>query len=215
MGLLCCSYGSTISAHYGIINVLVVFWHPPQILPVAVRNILDERVRLAIIKMSRVFQRLCAKEVRLCDKEDMMRDVVLAMCELEKEFPTTFQNIMSHLPVHLVEQLFKCGPVHCRWMYPIERYMKTLKDYVRTFAHPEGSIAEGYQMEDTLGFCTEYMRKYGGTAQRVWDATEEPIMNDEILRSNSKRTRKMSNEFRSYAHAFVLDNAACLEEWRQ
>jgi hypothetical protein len=35
--------------------------------------------------------------------------------------------------------------------------MKTLKDYVRTFARPEGSMAEGYAMEDCLGFCTEYM----------------------------------------------------------
>ena len=186
-----------------------------QILPVAVRNIQDKRVRLAIIKMSRVFQKLCAKEVRLEDKDDMMRNVVMAMCEFEKEFPTTFQNIMSHLPVHLVEQLFRCGPVHCRWMYLIEQYMKTLKDYVRTFAHPEGSIAEGYRMEETLGFCTEYMHTYGGTVQCIWNAAEEPIMNDEILIGNSKRMQKMSNEFQAHAHAFVLDNAASLDPWRQ
>lgn len=181
----------------------------------AVRNILQENVRLAIIKMSRVFQRLCAKEVRAADKDDIMRDVVMATCLIEKEFPPTFLNIMTHLPVHLVEQLFQCGPVHCRWMYPIERYMKTLKDYVRTLAHPEGSIAEGYRMEETLGFCTEYMRQYKGTSHRVWDANEEAIMNDEILRSNSQRKRKMSDEFRRYAHAFVLDNAAKLEQWRE
>ena len=130
-------------------NVTIVF----QILPVAVRNLLDESVRVAIIKMNRVFQRLCAKEVRRGDKEGTMMDVVMATCILEKEFPPTFMNVMTHLPVHLVEQLFTCGPVHCRWMYPIERYMKTLKDYVRTFAHPEGSIAEGYQMDDMLGFA--------------------------------------------------------------
>ena len=115
----------------------------------------------------------------------------------------------------LVEQLFKCGPVHCRWMYPIERYMKTLKDYVRTFAHPEGSIAEGYRMEETLGFCNKYMRQYRGTMHCIWDVNEEPIMNDEILRRNCQQRRKMSDEFRNYAHTFVLDNAACLDEWRQ
>jgi len=82
----------------------------------------------------------------------------MATCLLEKEFPTTFLNVMMHLPVHLVQQLFTCGPVHCWWMYPIERYMKTLKDYIRTYAHLEGSIAEGYRMDDTLGFCTEYMK---------------------------------------------------------
>ena len=71
--------------------------------------------------------------------------------------PPTFVNVMTHLPVHLVEQLLRCGPVHCRWMYPIEQYMKTLKDYMRTYAHPEGNIAEGYHMNDALGFCIEYM----------------------------------------------------------
>jgi hypothetical protein len=144
--------------------------HALQILPVAVCNLLDESVHVAIIKMSRVFQRLCAKEVKRNDKEGTMLDVVMATCVMEKEFPPTFINVMTHLPVHLVEQLYTCGPVHCRWMYPIERYMKTLKDYVRTFAHPEGSIAEGYQMDDTLGFCTEYMHQYRGTTDRVWDA---------------------------------------------
>ena len=181
----------------------------------AVRNLLDESVRVAIIKLSRVFQRLCAKEVKRGDKEGTMLDVVMATCVMEKEFPPTFMNVMTHLPVHLVEQLYTCGPVHCRWMYPIERYMKTLKDYVRTFAHPEGSIAEGYQMDDTLGFCTEYMHQYRGTTHRVWDAEEDATMNDEILRCNSQQKRKMSDEFRNYAHAFVLDNASSLERCRE
>ena len=57
-----------------------------------------------------------------------MRDMIMATCVMEKEFLPTFLNVMAHLPVHLVEQLFICRPVHCRWMYPIERYMKTLKD---------------------------------------------------------------------------------------
>ena len=136
-----------------------------QILPVVVWNILDENVRLAIIKMSRVFQRLCEKEIKQSDRDDLMLNVIMATCLIEKEFPTMFLNIMTHLPVHLVEQLFLCGPMHCRWMYPIERYMKTLKDYIRIDAHPEGSIAEGYRTEDTLGFCTEYMKDYTGIAQ--------------------------------------------------
>ena len=144
-----------------------------------------------------------------------MQNVIMATCVLEKEFPPTFLNVMTHLPIHLVEQLFICGPVHCRWMYPIERYMKTLKDYVRTLAHPEGSIAEGYRMEDTLGFCTEYMKQYKVTMHRVWDSTEEPAMNDEILTGNEHTKRKMSDEMRVHAHAFIIDNAPCVEPWRE
>jgi hypothetical protein len=165
--------------------------------------------------MSRVFQRLCDKEVKEAEKDTIMQNVILATCLPEKELPTTFLNIMTHLPVHLVEQLFVCGPVHCRWMYPVERYMKTLKDYVRTYAHPEGSIAEGYRNEDTLGFCTEYMKDYEGTAERVWDAEEDAIMTDKVIHSRAPQPRRMSDVERMHAHAFVIDNAPCLETWRQ
>ena len=181
----------------------------------AIRNLLDETVRLAIIKICRVFQKICEKEIREDDCDNVMQNVIIATCVLEKEFPPTFLNVMTHLPLHLVEQLFICGPVHCRWMYPIERYLKTLKDYVRTYARPEGSIAEGYCLEDTLGFCTEYMTRYKATTHRVWDAMEEPTMNDEVLRQNVRTKRKMTNDFRNDIHAFVLDNAPSVEPLRE
>ena len=49
----------------------------------------------------------------------------------------------------------------------------------------------------------------------MWDVEEDATMNDEILRGNSQQKRKMSDEFRDYAHAFVLDNAQSLEGRRQ
>jgi hypothetical protein len=55
---------------------------------------------------------------------------------------------MMHLPVHLAEEAKFCGAVCYRWMYPIERYLRTLKGYVRNKAHPKGSIAEGYILEE-------------------------------------------------------------------
>jgi len=100
-------------------------------------------------------------------------------------------------------------------MYPIERYMKTLKDYVRTYTHPEGSIAEGYRLEDTLDFCTKYMKQYRGTTQRVWDAMEDATMNDEVLSAHDSKKRKLSEEMRSFVHAFILENAPSLQQWRE
>ncbi|GMP78094.1 hypothetical protein CsSME_00034161 [Camellia sinensis var. sinensis] len=61
---------------------------------------------------------------------------------------------MEHLHVHLVEKARLAGPVHYRWMYVIERYLLTLKKYVRNRTHPEGSIAEGYLAEECLTFCS-------------------------------------------------------------
>jgi hypothetical protein len=65
------------------------------------------------------------------------------LCFLEKAFSSTFMDVISHLMIHLGEELYVCGLVHCRWMYLVERYLKTLKDYVRTYARPEASMAKG------------------------------------------------------------------------
>jgi hypothetical protein len=101
-----------------------------QVLPLCVRTVLAKEVRTAIIIFSRVFRRICAKTIDCKDIEDMRMDMVIALCMLEKEFPPLFFDIMSHLVVHLVEEVEICGLVHTRWMYPIERYLKTLKGYV-------------------------------------------------------------------------------------
>ena len=37
------------------------------------------------------------------------------------------------------------------------RYLSRLKSYVRNKAAPEGSIAQGYIVEECLTFCSRYM----------------------------------------------------------
>ncbi|KAK7311167.1 hypothetical protein RJT34_09123 [Clitoria ternatea] len=64
---------------------------------------------------------------------------------------------MVHLVVHLAEEAKLGGPVHYRWMYPIERYLGLLKSYVTNKARLEGSIAEGYLMQEILTFCSRYL----------------------------------------------------------
>ena len=45
-----------------------------------------------------------------------------------------------------------------RWMYPVERYLRMVKGYVRNKAHPEGSIAEGYIIEECMTFCSLFFK---------------------------------------------------------
>jgi hypothetical protein len=122
-------------------------------------------------------------------------------------------DIMSHLMIHLVEELYIYGPVHCRWMYPMERYLKTLKDYVRTYARPEASMAEGYTISEMLGYYTEYMQRFEGIRRRVRDDAEENRMNDKVVNGNGW-SRLMSPDFRLWAHNFVIHNSADLALWR-
>jgi hypothetical protein len=86
------------------------------------------------------------------------------LCLLELCFPPRFFDVMTHLVVHLVEELDICGPVHARWCYSVERYMGVLIRYVRDKARPEASMAQGY---------TEYFNMYLHTTRQVWDSEEE------------------------------------------
>jgi hypothetical protein len=90
-------------------------------------------------------------------------DAAEALCLLEKVFPPTFMDVMFYLMIYLVHELYICGLVHCRWMYPIERYMKTLKDFIRTYAKLEACIVEGYTIMETLGYSIEYMQRFSGS----------------------------------------------------
>jgi hypothetical protein len=184
-----------------------------QILPLCFRKVANKAMAGAVIRLSRIFRKLCAKTINMADKQQMLADCAETMCMLEKEMPPAFFDIMSHLPYHLVEEVFLCGPVHTRWMYPYERYFKTVKGFVRNLAKPEGSIAQGYQVEQTLGFITEYMSEYNVTTRRVWDDKEEPSMVDEILEGKGK-PKLLSEDLRSAMHEFVLDNSAPVEPYR-
>ncbi|KAL1208366.1 hypothetical protein V5N11_000804 [Cardamine amara subsp. amara] len=63
---------------------------------------------------------------------------------------------MEHLPVHLPHEASLGGPVQFRWMYPFERFMKTLKGKVKNLARVEGSIVAGSLMEGTSNFSSYY-----------------------------------------------------------
>jgi hypothetical protein len=65
---------------------------------------------------------------------------------------------MMHFLVHLAEEAKLGGPVCYRWMYPVERYLCTLKGYVRNKAHPEGSITEGYISKECMVFCSRFLK---------------------------------------------------------
>jgi hypothetical protein len=43
-------------------------------------------------------------------------------------------------------------------MYPYERHMVVMKDYVHNRAHPEGSMIEGYTTEEVIECCVDYMK---------------------------------------------------------
>ena len=125
-----------------------------KLLPLVLRNILPQEVVVPLIDLSRFFSSLCSKELDEKELANMSALIRETLCRLEMIFPPTFFDIMVHLPVHLAEEASLGGPVCYRWMHPVERYLRTVKGYVRNKAHPEGSIAEGYITEECMTFCS-------------------------------------------------------------
>ncbi|GJV63733.1 hypothetical protein Tco_1474561 [Tanacetum coccineum] len=71
------------------------------------------------------------------DMAKAKKQSISIMIELEKIFPPVFFDIMIHVAIHLPDEAILGGPLRYRWMFPFERYMKKLKNYVRNKAKPE------------------------------------------------------------------------------
>ncbi|XP_056698198.1 uncharacterized protein [Spinacia oleracea] len=133
--------------------------HMPMqdVLPVALRASNPTKVIDLLDELSYFFKKICSTAIERSELDIIQSKLVLTLCKMEKEFMPTFFTIMVHLLIHLVEEVKLGGPVHYRWMYPIERYLAFLKSHVSNKAQPEGSIAEGYLLWETIAFCSRYL----------------------------------------------------------
>ena len=183
-----------------------------QILPLATMKLLDDGVRLAIGRVSRVWRNICAKVQDPSQYSSLLMDVAFTLCILEIHFPPSFFDVMTHLMLHLVEELDLCGPVSIRWMYPIERYLKTLKGFVRNKARPEASMAEGYLLDESLGFLSEYMSDAKGTENRTWDLEEDPGVGGIVLEGAGKEVTLEWSDMMAMHH-YILENEEQVQPW--
>ena len=181
-----------------------------QLLPFAIKGLLDVKVRKTIISLCHFFNRLCSKVVEVSKLRKLESDIIVTLCLLEKYYPPSFFDVMIHLTVHLVREVRLCGPVFYRWMYPFERYMKKLKGYVRNYRYPEGCIVECYVAEEALEFSSDYiknMRSIGNPQDRVDDRirTGKPL--------SGAKLEVVENNLLIEAHLYVLRNTAVMEPY--
>jgi hypothetical protein len=128
-----------------------------QLLPVALRGLLPDNVRLAIVKLCAFLNAISQKVINPDDLPKLQKDVVQCLVSFELLFPPSFFNIMTHLLVHLVEEIEILGPVFLHNMFPFERFMGVLKNYVRNRARPEGSMSKGRETEEVIEFCVDFL----------------------------------------------------------
>ncbi|MCO5597239.1 hypothetical protein L7F22_051315 [Adiantum nelumboides] len=88
---------------------------------------------------------------------------------------------MVHLLIHLVDEKELAGVVSTRWMFWAERFMTVLKGYVRQKARPEGSMAEGWMLEECMYYVCEYLERTDFEAPRVWTNESSSTMSNEVI----------------------------------
>jgi hypothetical protein len=177
-----------------------------QFLPIAIRSIMPERARYAIIRFCFFFKSICSKEIRVEELDKLQEDLCVTLCLLEKYFPPSFFDVMVHLTVHLTREVKLCGPICFRWMYPFERCMKVIKGHVRNKTFPEGCIAEENIAEETIEFFSEYqknIRTIGIPSDK--HNTSENDNGDGIPLSAGKLVQVSSEHFLK-AHFYILQN---------
>ncbi|XP_039142533.1 uncharacterized protein LOC120279674 [Dioscorea cayenensis subsp. rotundata] len=163
-----------------------------DLLPIALRLSSSKQVMCSISELCNIFKILCGKVLSVEELDKLQYRASMVLCQLEKIFPPSFFTIMVHLLIHLPLQAKLGGPVHYRWMYPIERFLLKLKNYVRNKKYPEGSIAEGYWAEECVTFCSRYLED----VETIFD---KPSRNLGEVHDEVSRGRNVTEEVRFLA----------------
>ncbi|KAL3834609.1 hypothetical protein ACJIZ3_009345 [Penstemon smallii] len=190
-----------------------------RLLPVGMRGFLNKDVLNAITELSSFFRQLCSRTLKLDVLDDLEKKIPVILCKLEMIFPPAFFDVMVHLSLHLANEAKLGGPVHYRWMYPIERSLGNYKGMVRNKARPEGSIAEAYIVKESLNFCSMYLHGTETIFNRVErnpDGEEHPNATLSVFKSKIRvfgetKYTQLKREDRSALHWFVLNNCPEIE----
>lgn len=194
-----------------------------RLLTVAFADFLPAQIWEPLAELAMFFRKLSAPKILASEMAVMQVTIVETICKLEKIFPPAFFDSMEHLMMHLPYEARVCGPVQYRWMYPFERRMHTLKEYVKNFTAPEGCIARAYLNSEVTNFCSLYFEddiehcmnrlrrnevprcSFPGDVLSVFRHQGRPL--------GQARTTPLRPEELHAAHLYILLNCAELESY--
>jgi hypothetical protein len=126
-------------------------------LAIVIRVIKLVHVKVIITRLCYFFNTVSHKVIGYKELDDLRAYMIKTMCILEMCFPPFF-DMQQQLMIHLVDQIYTLGPLYLHSIFLYERYLVVLKSYVRNRAHLEGSIMEGYTIEEVVECWTDYVK---------------------------------------------------------
>nr|GFA38918.1 hypothetical protein [Tanacetum cinerariifolium] len=101
-----------------------------RLLSYELHQYLHTDVAIPIIKLCSFFKQIDFQTLMEAEMVKAQSQLVNIMCNLEQIYPPAFYDVMIHLVIHLPQKGLEGAPIPNRWMYPFEKYMKKLKNYV-------------------------------------------------------------------------------------
>jgi hypothetical protein len=114
-------------------------------------SIIDEREEENMNAISK-------KVIDVSELDELCKETRVTLCQLKMCLPPSFFDSMEHYMIHLADQIFVLGPSYMHYMYPYECHMVVMKGNVCNRAHPEGSMIEGYTIEEVIQCYTDYIK---------------------------------------------------------
>ncbi|KAI9091591.1 hypothetical protein K1719_028034 [Acacia pycnantha] len=117
---------------------------------------LPKHIWSILTEFSMFFREICASELNVEKLRHLEASIPITLCKLEMVFPPSMFDSMEHLPVHLAYEEIVGGLQQYKWMYPFERFLRTLKKNIKNPKYVEGSIAEAFLVEEATKFASYY-----------------------------------------------------------
>ncbi|RYA67492.1 hypothetical protein DD598_28100 [Enterobacter cloacae complex sp. 2DZ2F16B1] len=97
-------------------------------------------------------------------------------------------------------------------MFFLERFMKTLKGFFRQKAGPEGSMAEGWLVQEFLVLTIEFLSVSDPEMPRLWSDEEDARLVGEEPQGQGV-PKKMNLDMREKIMKFCILNSAPMQKW--
>jgi hypothetical protein len=127
-----------------------------RMITVGIWNILPVNVWEAIMNFCFFFNAIVQKVL----SEEALKSLEKRHYEtfyfLEMYFPPAFFDISVHFVTHLIKEIKLLGLVFLHQMYAYKRFNGILKSFVRNWAYPEGSMVQGYCIEEVMEWALNY-----------------------------------------------------------
>jgi hypothetical protein len=128
-----------------------------QILPIAIRGIMDEHVRDMLFDLCNFFDIITRKSIGMRQLKMLQDEIMVILCELKIYFPPAFYDICVHLLLRVIDDIRQLGLTFLHNMMPFGRQNCIMKGYVRNRARPDASMAKGFLTYECISFCQNYL----------------------------------------------------------